>query len=69
MLFSKNIDPCCVYCSRGNKISPSEVMCLKRGVVDAGGFCRYFKYDPLKREPARPIPLKKDGFSPEDFEL
>ncbi len=69
MIFSKYIDPCCSYCKSGSRISPTEVMCLRRGIVDAGGFCKKFDYDPLKREPVLPVGLKKSGYSPEDFEL
>ncbi len=69
MLFDKKIEPCCSYCDSGVRISPTEVACLRRGVVSAGGSCRHFKYDPLKREPPVAEPLKTDGLTKEDFTL
>ncbi len=69
MLFNKKIDPCCAYCRSGVRLSETEVGCLKKGIVDAGGFCRRFHYDPLKREPAPPSPLKTQKFSQEDFSI
>lgn len=69
MLFSKYIDPCCSYCKKGSRISPTEVMCLRRGIVDSAGFCRKFEYDPLKREPVLPSKLINSEYSPEDFKI
>lgn len=69
MLFRKDIDPCCSYCTRGTRISNTEVVCLRRGIVSAGGQCKKFRYDPLRREPASPAPLKTDNFSEDDFAL
>ena len=69
MLFRKDIEPCCSYCKHGNRISDTEVVCLKRGVVPAAESCRAFGYDPLKREPPRPVLLNAEKFSPDDFEL
>ncbi len=69
MIFNKDIDRSCAYCLSGTRISETEVACLRRGVVDAAGSCRRFKYDPIKREPAHMAPLKTDKFTPEDFSL
>ena len=69
MLFSNNIEPNCSYCLHGGKISDTEVICIKKGVVDAAGSCRKFIYDPLKREPARHIALDTSSFDKSDFEL
>ena len=69
MLFNKKIEPCCAYCANGSRISETEVACLKRGVVSAGGSCRKFAYDPLKRVPSRPAPVDTEKFTAEDFEL
>lgn len=69
MLFSKEIEPRCAYCRRGARLDDENVMCVKKGVVAAGGQCRRFRYDPLKRVPPRPAPLDLSRFSEEDFTL
>ena len=43
----------CKFCENASSLSdPARMLCRKHGVVDAGGCCRKFVYDPLKREPA-----------------
>ncbi|MGM9520961.1 MAG: hypothetical protein ACI3VB_00600 [Oscillospiraceae bacterium] len=69
MLFNNKIDPCCAYCDSGTRISEAQVACLKRGIVSSGGFCKKFKYDPLKREPVCPVSLDKERYSEQDFSL
>ena len=69
MLFRKDIEPSCAYCESGVSIGEGQVACLRRGIVNAGGQCGRFKYDPLKREPPRPAPLEPDRFSREDFSI
>lgn len=69
MLFQKKIDPRCAYCQRSAKLSEDSVVCIKRGVVSAGGSCRKFKYDPLKRVPPRPATLDFSRLKDEDFTL
>ena len=69
MLFRKNIEPCCAYCAKGNRISESQAACVKRGVVDAADRCSAFRYDPLKRVPPRPVKLETDELKQEDFDL
>lgn len=69
MLFEKKIDPRCAYCERGAKLDEDSVVCIKRGVVSAGGSCRKFKYDPLKRVPARPAVPDFSRLKDEDFTL
>ncbi len=50
------IEKYCKYCEKASTLSNEDTMlCEKHGVVDAGHFCRKFKYDPLKR-----APVKKD---------
>ena len=67
-IFSKNIDPRCIYCARGQPLNPKETLCVKRGVVDIYDRCPSFRYDPLKRVPPRPAKLGGD-YEPEDFQL
>ena len=69
MLFKKDIEPCCAYCASGVSIGQGQVACLRRGIVSAGGQCRRFRYDPLKRVPSQPAFLEAGRFSPEDFSL
>lgn len=66
--FNKELPHCCEYCVHGNNSEFSgEVICIKRGVTDAKDCCRKYKYDPLKREPARQ--KISDNYRPEDFSL
>lgn len=69
MLFQKKIDPRCAYCERGAVLGEESVMCIKKGVVPAGHCCKAFKYDPLKRIPARPKPPDFSKLKDEDFTL
>ena len=68
-LFRKNMEKRCAYCASGSVLSESKVACPYRGIVDAAGHCRRFAYDPLKRVPPRPAPLKSEKYSAEDFTL
>ncbi len=69
MLFRKNIEPRCAYCSRGCPLNDRQVACRKRGVVSAAAHCAAFRYDPLKRVPPRPVSLDTDKLKTEDFSL
>ncbi|NLA87519.1 MAG: hypothetical protein GX847_09650 [Clostridiales bacterium] len=72
MLFSRNIAPSCSYCRFGSGIGNGEIACLRRGITSAGGSCRRFVYDPLKREPERPPVLVKklsEEMCAEDFAI
>ncbi len=69
MLFRKKIEPRCAYCARGCQINEDEVACVKRGIVSAGDHCFRFRYDPLRREPPRPVKLRTEKLKQEDFSL
>ena len=69
MLFAKKIEPRCAYCQRGTALNEEQVICLKKGVVSAGGHCRAFRYDPLKRVPPKPAVLELGKLRDEDFVL
>lgn len=69
MLFTKKIEPRCAYCQRGTALGEEQVVCLKKGVVSAGGSCRSFRYDPLKRVPPKPAVLELGKLRDEDFVL
>ena len=69
MLFEKKMEPHCAYCARGSQLDERSVLCGKKGVVPAGGHCRSFKYDPLKRTPPKPIAPDFSRLREEDFTL
>lgn len=69
MLFQKDIQPCCAYCKRGAGLGEGQVMCLRKGIVSAAGSCRAFRYDPLRRVPARPARADFSKLKEEDFSL
>lgn len=69
MLFQKSIEPRCAYCARGSALEKDTVLCPKKGVVSAGGSCRAFKYDPLKRVPPAPAQADFSKLKEEDFSL
>ena len=69
MLFQKNIEPRCVYCKRGVALDDEQILCSRKGVVDPGGSCRAFRYDPLKRVPKKPVVANFSHLKKEDFML
>ncbi len=69
MLFRKDMEPRCAYCARGAQLDGDSILCKKRGVVAPGEHCRWFRYDPLKRVPPRPIALDLSRLKEEDFVL
>ncbi len=64
----KNYEKRCEICLNAKLPEDrSVVLCRKHGVVEPGSSCRSFRYDPLKRSPAR---VKLGGqFDEEDFKL
>lgn len=68
-LFRKDMDPRCIYCSRGTQLNEREVACLKYGVVPVEYHCGRFRYDPLKRVPPRPTTLNTAGLQEKDFKI
>lgn len=69
MLFRRDIEPCCAYCARGEAISDEQSICKNKGVTLLSFSCHSFKYDPLKREPQKPIKLRTDLLSEKDFQI
>ena len=69
MLFRKDMDPRCAYCTKGSRIGEDKLACVKRGVVRPEVHCGAFKNDPLKRVPPRPMKLDTDKLREEDFQL
>lgn len=69
MLFEKDIEPRCAYCQRGTAMDDERIVCVKKGIVPPDGACRRFRYDPLKRTPAKPPVVSFEKFRDEDFTL
>lgn len=66
--FGKNTAPSCAVCVHVRHLSGGkELFCIKRGPRDHGDCCRSYKYDPLKRDPAK-SDFGRD-YAPEDFQL
>lgn len=66
-LFGNNIAPACKYCAEAMQQVGDNVLCMKRGIVPPEHFCRKFIYDPIKRIPAKPMPL--ETYTEEDFSI
>ncbi len=65
-LFGNEIEPDCSYCAHGP--GPAEnCNCKQFGEGETPASCRAFQYDPLRRSPDAPPPLKKHD--PSEFEL
>ena len=69
MLFRKDIEPRCIYCSRGRPISGEEIACRRHGIMSVDDRCGHFRYDPRRRIPPVPAPLKTERLSAADFAL
>ncbi len=69
MLFRKKITRSCSYCIYATRLNEEQVLCVKKGIADAMGACRKFRYDPCKRIPLKAKPLDFSQFSEDDFAL
>lgn len=69
MLFRKKIDQHCAYCAHAGRLDDEQMICSKKGIVPSASHCRRFRYDPLKRIPARPKAKTFQSFSDQDFSL
>ncbi|HAG56466.1 MAG TPA: hypothetical protein DEP43_05520 [Ruminococcaceae bacterium] len=66
-LFDPNIVPACSYCVYGTAASDGKtILCPKKGIMTGDCSCRRFQYDPLKRQPKKPI---RQIFQKEDFSI
>ncbi|MBQ3134580.1 MAG: hypothetical protein IJB75_02065 [Oscillospiraceae bacterium] len=68
-LFQKKIDPRCAYCAKSRYLNDQQVVCPKKGVMDATSHCRAFEYDPLRRTPPRAVKTEFSNLKDEDFVL
>ena len=69
MLFRKKMPRSCVYCAHGTKLTDSQILCIKRGVVSEFYQCRKFRYDPCKRIPVKAKALDLSKYHEDDFSL
>lgn len=69
MLFRKEIERSCEYCTNGTVIDEEQVLCIKRGVVPLSSKCRKFCYDPCKRIPPKPKALDVQKYEDVDYSL
>ena len=69
MLFRKKIQPNCSYCTHAALLADGQILCSKKGVVSPDGKCMRFRYDPIKRVPAKPKALDFSKYHTEDFSL
>ena len=69
MLFAKKIAPSCAYCRRGNAVTPETGLCRTKGDTTPDSSCGWFRYDPLKRVPPRPVTPDFRRFDDTDFSL
>lgn len=59
MLFDKNVERICAFCQHSCDFNDQHVLCCKKGPVAPTDTCKRFRYDPLRRRPAPPAPMKK----------
>ncbi len=69
MLFRKDIEKNCAYCTLSVKFDEEKFICSKKGIVTENDSCRKFKYDPLKRVPAKVKPKDFSEYDDVDFSL
>lgn len=69
MLFRKKTDRYCAHCAFAGKVSEEEMICQKCGIVPTNHHCRRFRYDPLKRVPARPKVQDFSKYNEKDYSL
>lgn len=59
-LFGASIAPACEYCEHVmQSFDGNKQLCDKLGVVESSHKCRRFVYDPLKRQPRKPLAMEK----------
>lgn len=49
----------CAFCEKSISLTDgNQMLCTRSGVVSASYCCRKFRYDPLKRVPTSPPPVR-----------
>ena len=58
-----DLDMICRTCEHAELLVDSDVvLCDKKGIVSAGGHCRKFIYDALKREPPKKVKIEEHEY-------
>ena len=69
MIFSKDVEPMCLYCEHGKRIiATDDIICPKKGIVKPDNSCKKFKYTPLNRIPPKKANMNSE-YTKEDFEF
>ena len=67
-LYGNDITASCNICIHGNPAANGDaILCAKRGVMPLHERCRRFVYDPLRRIPKQPPPLRQ--YEAEEFSI
>ena len=69
MLFDRNIEPSCTYCSHSTDIGRGEIICTKHGIMARSGYCGSFRYEPIKRVPYVAPRINTKGMNEKDFSI
>ena len=69
MLFRKKVKRSCSYCVYGTDLPDKTVLCAKKGITDAAGSCRKFRYDPTRRIPGKQKAPDFSKYNSDDFTL
>lgn len=69
MIFRRNVEPACAYCTHSRAADEDRYICPKKGVVSAWESCPRFSYDPLRRVPETAPAPRTNDLDPEDFTL
>ena len=66
--FGKRVAPACAYCKLGSLTADGRtVVCARKGVTAPYDSCSRYRYDPLKRVPARQASLP--SYHEDEFKL
>lgn len=69
-IFREKVEPACRYCSHAIAITEKHITCVKKKkYMDPDGKCFRFRYDPLKRVPAKAKALDFSKYEEYDFSL
>lgn len=69
MLFRKKHPRSCSYCCYSTELSEDNLLCAKKGIIDAQNPCKKFRYDPIRRIPSKFRSPDFSKYDEEDFSL
>ena len=59
MLYDSENRKVCALCEHARDFNDDILLCCKHGPVSFDHSCRHFCYDPLRRKPEGPAPLRE----------